>query len=403
MQTAPDPDLREYQAHMALSAIGNRAQKQLLPTTKNFQKTKFQNEKSIPLFDLDENEGEFISGNVLQYWADDGELAFAVQDSFDQKQRANPSHADTSSKDAHTTHYSTHSAPSRQLSEEEDLFLTPTPLETALSIAGAGPSRPNHYPLPSTFGRPVLLSPSPQPPSTALLSHREQGDTTATQDISKPSTSKRTLASEQASDVDTLSDSGMDLEEVTGFSSPVVGEVGIHHAQIVTDSDSDMEEILPERDFDISRPPDELNTMPSPITHNPSSLLITGDPPTAGPSRVQRVDEGDRNSFSRSPSPFRQPSDISSPRSPSPMHDSWDAAQEMDPHTEEGEYAHFISQVKGKNIDDVRREIDDEIKSLNQQKKAALRDSDDITQQMISQIMVSWSHSSSFACILLNV
>jgi hypothetical protein len=60
----------------------------------------------------------------------------------------------------------------------------------------------------------------------------------------------------------------------------------------------------------------------------------------------------------------------------------------MDPHAEEGEFARFISQVKGKDIDDVRREIDDEIKSLNQQKKAAMRDSEDITQQMISQIMV---------------
>ncbi|KAF8896462.1 hypothetical protein BD779DRAFT_1496047 [Infundibulicybe gibba] len=43
--------------------------------------------------------------------------------------------------------------------------------------------------------------------------------------------------------------------------------------------------------------------------------------------------------------------------------------------------------VKNKNIQDVRREIDDEIKSLNHQKKAAIRDSEDITQQMVSQIM----------------
>jgi DNA excision repair protein ERCC-5 len=60
----------------------------------------------------------------------------------------------------------------------------------------------------------------------------------------------------------------------------------------------------------------------------------------------------------------------------------------MDPHAEEGEFARFLSQVKGKDLDDVRREIDDEIKSLNQQKKTAMRDSEDITQQMIAQIMV---------------
>lgn len=66
----------------------------------------------------------------------------------------------------------------------------------------------------------------------------------------------------------------------------------------------------------------------------------------------------------------------------------WDAAEEMDLHAEEGEFARFLSQVKGRNLNDVRREIDDEIKILNEQKKAAMRDSGDITQQMVSQIMV---------------
>ena len=48
-------------------------------------------------------------------------------------------------------------------------------------------------------------------------------------------------------------------------------------------------------------------------------------------------------------------------------------------------------QVKGKDIESVRREIDQEIKELNKQKKNAMRDSEDITQQMISQIMVRFS------------
>lgn len=60
----------------------------------------------------------------------------------------------------------------------------------------------------------------------------------------------------------------------------------------------------------------------------------------------------------------------------------------MDPHAEEDEYTRFLSQMKGKDIDTVRREIDDEIRELNKQKKSAMRDSEDITQQMISQIMV---------------
>lgn len=400
MQTAPDPDLREYHAHMALSAIRNRVPKPLSSTTKSFQHTNMQKE-STPLFDLDENEGEFpISDNVLQHWADDEELAFVIQDSFDQQQHAKVSHADSShalsktSKDTHTAHHSAHSSPSKRLSKEEDLFLTSTRLETALSIAGTGPSRTHHYPVPSTFGRPVLLSPSPQPPSTTLLSKREQGDVAAIQNISKPNpTPNRTPAPAHALDVDTMSDSDEDLEEVTGFPSFIADEVGITHGQNVMDSNSDMD-MIPERDVDIFRPSNET---PFPVLRSPSSSPITGNPPTAGPSRapaLQRVDGEERDDFYRSSSPFRQSSDIGSPRSPSPVHDSWDAAQEMDPHTEESEYARFMSQVKGKNIDDVRREIDDEIKSLNQQKKAALRDSEDITQQMILQIMVSWKHSS---------
>ena len=68
--------------------------------------------------------------------------------------------------------------------------------------------------------------------------------------------------------------------------------------------------------------------------------------------------------------------------------EGWDAAQEMDPHAEEDEYTRFLSQVKGKDVDTIRREIDEEIRELNRQRKNAMRDSEDITQQMISQIMV---------------
>ncbi|KZV90865.1 PIN domain-like protein [Exidia glandulosa HHB12029] len=68
--------------------------------------------------------------------------------------------------------------------------------------------------------------------------------------------------------------------------------------------------------------------------------------------------------------------------------DHWDAAQEMDPVAEESEFAQFFSQVKGRSLDAVRAEIDVELFELNKAKKAAQRDSDDITQQMISQIQI---------------
>ena len=88
----------------------------------------------------------------------------------------------------------------------------------------------------------------------------------------------------------------------------------------------------------------------------------------------------------------RPTSPTTDPASQAPQHakvdEDWDAAQEIDPQAEENEYAQFISQVRGRNLEEVRREIDDEIRILNEQKKIAMRDSEDITQQMISQIMV---------------
>lgn len=66
----------------------------------------------------------------------------------------------------------------------------------------------------------------------------------------------------------------------------------------------------------------------------------------------------------------------------------FDAAAEMNVHEEERGFAQFLSQVKGRDLDSIRREIDDEIHTLNQQRKAAMRDSEDITQAMVAQIMV---------------
>jgi DNA excision repair protein ERCC-5 len=67
----------------------------------------------------------------------------------------------------------------------------------------------------------------------------------------------------------------------------------------------------------------------------------------------------------------------------------WDAAQEINVQEEEVEFARFASQIKGRDLAQVRNEIDEEIQALNQQRKAAMRDSEDVTQQMVSQIMVS--------------
>jgi len=43
-------------------------------------------------------------------------------------------------------------------------------------------------------------------------------------------------------------------------------------------------------------------------------------------------------------------------------------------HVEEGEFAQFIAHVKGKDLASVRREIDEEIRTLREQRKVAMRD-----------------------------
>jgi DNA excision repair protein ERCC-5 len=69
--------------------------------------------------------------------------------------------------------------------------------------------------------------------------------------------------------------------------------------------------------------------------------------------------------------------------------EAWDAADEVNVEQEEDAFADFISQVKGKDLDTVRGEIEQEINELNKAEKAHQRDSEEVTQQMVGQIMVS--------------
>jgi hypothetical protein len=126
---------------------------------------------------------------------------------------------------------------------------------------------------------------------------------------------------------------------------------------------------------------DNLPTGRTSVTKTPEPVIT--------PDYDKAEEEHVISDWSRSPSPAAESLlATETPQKAYTIEDSWDAAQEMDPHAEEGEFARFLSQVKGKDLDAVRHEIDEEIKTLNQQKKAAMRDSEDITQQMISQIMV---------------
>jgi DNA excision repair protein ERCC-5 len=127
----------------------------------------------------------------------------------------------------------------------------------------------------------------------------------------------------------------------------------------------------------------DLARSPSPTAGNLSEREISNYPALVVDDAPEEVILSD---WARSPSPAAGNSTEREINQDEVAH--WDAAQEMDVVAEEGDFAQFLSQMKGQDLEAARREIDNEIRDLNKQKKAAMRDSEDITQQMISQIMV---------------
>ncbi|KAG8213306.1 hypothetical protein J3R82DRAFT_11785 [Butyriboletus roseoflavus] len=391
-----DPDLREYQQTMALSAISKRSQKSTGSQPPQHRV------KPQPLFDMDD-EDELPRFRPPESDEEDPELAIAVQASLDSEyslaqanlHSAKPLSSQSVLQPPQSVEESLGrntpaTAPSARLGlyddDDDDLYASPSRLETALSIAGAGPPRrtSGSYVQQSTqssfFGSPSLLLPHRVTvrPSSALTPNKDGTESTnATRSLEEPpSPELDKISADHLADAVEESDLDDDMEEIVMVPSisaflgsvfppalsPPVSMHGDTREDYVRESDSRVS-------FDL--PP-------------ASSMALS----------AVHVPEGDSDhsaiEWSRSPSPVGELStnDVSAVERRAEKEESWDAAQEMDPHQEAGEFARFISQMKGKDLDTVRNEIDEEIRELNRQKKAAIRDSEDITQHMISQIML---------------
>lgn len=122
-------------------------------------------------------------------------------------------------------------------------------------------------------------------------------------------------------------------------------------------------------------------------------------------------------SWSRSPTPPLRPVgmteteiesgnvSLTSAASPLPLHspalkvsrdedeDDGDLAP-ADVAAESDDYARFVASIKHRDLNEVRGEIDDEIRVLNAENRVAMRDSDEITSSMIAQIQASLFSSS---------
>ncbi|KAF7327682.1 hypothetical protein MKEN_00347600 [Mycena kentingensis (nom. inval.)] len=429
-----DPDLQEYQRSNALDAISKRhAPKKSLPKQSN------------PLFDFDA--GDFDLDDTVPNPVDDDDdegLAFAIQESLDNAtavpaapQPRRPVMVNAVASSSKSTLDNPVATPRRssdtvRFSLDEE-YIQGNRLETALSIANAGPvrtpvragkapmSNPNTPPL---FGKPMLLQSSPEVKDTApktptfgRVALLESGTTNSPplpkvvpalhQQLSGSSLGKSALL-DSNSDVPTFGQPVLlasSRPSTPTETVPLPPNEAVPFSASYADSDEEMEEVLPSEPIKLPSASPQDEEMEEVNIHSPSpppppierqSPLPTSLPasPIASdvdlPDADADVDETPLFDWSRSPTPVvgleEQP-----PRAPSPVHPDWDAAQEMDPAAEESEFAQFMSQVKGKELGEVQREIDDEIQVLNAQKRAALRDAEDVNHQMVSQIMMMLS------------
>ncbi|TCD61117.1 DNA repair protein rad2 [Steccherinum ochraceum] len=473
-----DPDLREYRRSQALSALADRySPKKLAPlTTKKVNRRK---PNSKPLFalnedpaaadQLDEEDLELLAAMHRSVEdAEEEDLQRAIEESTAAAASwGEPPVMEASTSRSTLDSASPHTTP-RHVSQtlldsdsDDDLYASPTRLETALSIANAGPSNTRTHPPSraheSAFGLPSLLvsptqssspksalkkfssppenkeksttprvrprplSPSPvvrfkTPPRSTPVQHTsspivipedEDDDDMEVVQVPQVSVEKPTAAQRSLSPIP------VDLSPKRP-SLPTRPEVGVSDIIVVSDGEEDdeeMEEVVslptvvssavqrspssepvapPEVDQDDFVPIEVSATAASEVT------LVQDHPSSVVPNSFEEPSDSDSDvhstRWSRSPSPTLLPNPSASTSTSAPPQpqraEEWDAAHEMDPQAEEKEYAEFMSQVRGKDLDVVRKEIDEEIQNLNQQRKTAMRDAEDVTQQMVSQIMM---------------
>ncbi|KAF9485169.1 PIN domain-like protein [Pholiota conissans] len=511
----PDPDLREYQREMALSGIAARNTStglRSLTSRPINRKT-----KSAAFYEILASENTSSAPQQLDPDDDDDLIAYAIQASLDQSSLPGIRPNSTPEKPKPATPQSAPKAStSKDISSDDDFYEDYSPpigLQSALSMANAGPSNSRNSSTPSKsrilFGRPSLLS---TPSKTSLA---DQVASESSDDMEEVISAPRPVQFEAPSilgefSASTVSPENTSLDPATASTiketSPAIFSLSstlLQQSEKLTkstskpkinvsaesESDEEMEEIpvavMKTQDMTLAVPQHSDKTRSPALSDNPeqespeapktlddfndaqSTFSLTGallqQPPkpeeenissqvsagsesdedmeeitvvedvhdipsqpmeqpirTPSPDNSDRIQTGEIMTSETSetlhtsqnpsrPSPMILPSpprafeeeSMEEPlfawsRTPSPTQENfplpetieeWDAAQEMDPHAEEGEFARFMSQMKGKNVDDVRKEIDEEIKVLNQQRKAAMRDSEDITQQMIAQIM----------------
>lgn len=396
-----DGDMEEVevglQSEMAPQAIGRHNISKGLekrPVSSNESNVLTKKSQSTPLFDLDDDDISAFPP-LEESESENEELSFAIQASLDDAR----TNASDDSHDIATTVIPTRTHTTSLGGVAHELFTSPSRLETVLSFANISPSSSKTSRRTSLFGGPSLLSKAipDNEDSVVALDITEDGLDDAYIDVDPTPLVPQAEPTVDAEDIEGhISDSESRNDEratpePTAALNAVVDEITHVLIPIESDSDEDMEEVITES------PPQALNETPECAGLNLETENIVSQvsdqagPESQNPS-ITISEEPDSTEKDDDPIPwFRSPSPaeviLNEGASSQAIDENWDAAQEMDPRVEEGEYARFMSHIKGRDLAEVRREIDEEIASLNQQRKAAMRDSEDITQQMIAQIM----------------
>ncbi|EPQ52893.1 hypothetical protein GLOTRDRAFT_10815, partial [Gloeophyllum trabeum ATCC 11539] len=439
-----DADLREFRRGMALSAIAKRQS----PKKANATAPPTSRPKKPALFAPEEPEDTEAS-------MEDPELAVAMQESLDYAESAELERALHASRDEQYQRKSSGSAPTAGTSgaslsvgeqqgspplfrrsepsspkkhgastwNADDLYASPSRLETALSIGNVRPSRTSFsqairtdaLETSSMFGSPSLLVPTQSTPSARnaldIPSHiveqnrRADGYIEETGDKSQfipaghttplsPPNNLAELVSESEEDMEAvIVPEAQEATSTLNIAGPAISAhtdehpLGDHGQTTFIHLDADSTSMAFSGSADAStadRPPGSDN---EPVIVASNDDAVTWAVPSSAVT-AQPPDDTSLTELPRSPSPVdEEQAQSAEAEETRAAEDTWDAAQEMDPTAEEGEFARFISQVKGRDLNDVRNEIDAEIKALNEQRKIALRDSEDITHQMVAQIM----------------
>ncbi|KLO08780.1 PIN domain-like protein, partial [Schizopora paradoxa] len=394
-----DPELREYQREMALQGVSKRqAQAASKGRRKKPEKTKPAKQK--PLFIPEEGLLVDDAQTSEEDMDEDLALATAMQASMEDQEEADLQRAlEESSKSVSISRPKPISSISTAVNRveslssttsEDDFYATPSRLNTQLKFANTtlALASVKKTTTPAIFSNPTLLTSSPPrepsvPPENTIDSDNDM------EEIEVVSTPLKAPAAPRPADANSRSDEELDITPETN--NPILPpfEAGASYVDVTPGAErtSRMQQVHfvhdddvhdePSPNVNVSEPIEETipvddRVSPSPQNELTQSMLVD-EPPS-----------DDEIEWSRSPSPANKelPEEKAAENE-----EHFDAAAEMDPHEEEGEFARFVSQVKGKDLDTVRREIDEEIRTLNSQRKAAMRDSEDVNQAMVAQIM----------------